>query len=66
MSEIFVVFTWIGLVVIIFGATSGLTWIAGSVAGDDHDCAMRWLMTCLLYAITTAIFIVYINGMKGA
>lgn len=61
MSELFGLFTLIGLVVVIFVVVLGITWLTGKVAGDNDDCAMRWLMTCLLYAITTAIFVLCEN-----
>lgn len=61
MSSIFIVFTLIGLIAVLFGVTLGLTWLMGKIAGDDSDCTMRWLFTCLAYAITTAIFILYVS-----
>lgn len=62
MSEIFGLFLFIGLAVSIFVLIFGITWLMGKVAGDDYDCTMRWIVTCLAYAITTAIFILVLNG----
>lgn len=61
MNNLFGLFTAIGLIVVIFVVVFGVTWITGKITGDDNDCAMRWLMACLLYAITTAIFVLYVN-----
>jgi cytochrome bd-type quinol oxidase subunit 2 len=61
MSELFGFFTLIGLVIVIFAVVFGVTWLTSKVTGDDHDCAMRWFMTCLLYAITTAIFVLHLH-----
>lgn len=64
MNEIFGLFLFIGLAVSIFVVIFGITCLAGRAAGDDHDCTMRWIFTCLAYAITTAIFILVLNS-KG-
>lgn len=62
MSDIFIVFTLAGLIVCIFAVVFGITWLAGTMAGDNDDCTARWLFTCLAYAITTAIFILVLNS----
>jgi hypothetical protein len=62
MSDIFILFTLIGLVAVLFAVALGLTWLMGKIAGDDSDCVMRWVFTCMAYAITTAIFILYVNS----
>lgn len=61
MSDMFGLFTGIGLAVIIFVVVFGITWLAGVIAGDDYDCTMRWVITCVVYAITTALFVLHLN-----
>lgn len=60
MPDIFIVSTFVGLVIFLGAIIIGATWFMGHVAGDD-DCAMRWLITCLGWAVSLAIFILYVN-----
>lgn len=62
MSERFVLFTCVGLTVFLFVAIFGVSWLVTKLVDDDSDCTGRWLFTCMAYAITTAIFILVLNG----
>lgn len=49
------VFACIGMVIAVFGFVVVITGITG-VMTDDDDFCVRWLMTCLLYAITVTMY----------
>ena len=60
MTDIFPLFTFIGLAGIAFLLIVGVTWLIGWVAGDDEGW-MRWMVTALAFAACLAIFV-----LKGA
>lgn len=51
------VFALLGMIMVIFIAVTVFTWLLGWVSGDDYDYTLRWMFTCLFYAITVALFI---------
>lgn len=50
-------FTYFGLIIATFAGITCLTAFLGWISGDD-DHMLRWLMTCLIYAITTTLLII--------
>lgn len=49
-------FTFMGLLIAIFAAITCSTAFLGWLTNED-DHTLHWLMTCMFYAVTTAIFI---------
>jgi hypothetical protein len=51
------VFAMLGMIIVIFVAVLLVTWVIGWASGDDCDCGLRWIFTCMIYAITVALFV---------